>query len=220
MRALGRHATLLASIALRETELRNPPRIAKRLWDCVGIPFRFLLFDQRWLPVFGWTTLEEARFAAVLPVIEGELLDVGAGPNRLVRQYGHGIGVDVYDWRGGALVVETTAQLPFDGAHFDTVTFVAALNHIPYRLAAVKEAWRLLRPHGKLVITMIGPLIGMVGHLLWWYSEDKQRGGMKPGEVGGLSTAEVAQLCQAAGFHLKSHTTFLYGLNNLYVFEK
>lgn len=153
----------MRALPRRETELRKRPSLKQRLWDCVGIPFRFLLFDQWWLPAFGWTTLEEARLAAVLSVIEGEFLDVDAGPNRLVRQYGRGIGVDVYDWRGGALVVGTTAQLPFDGAHFDTVTFVASLNHIPYRLAAVKESWRVLKPRGKLIITMIVPLIGRVG---------------------------------------------------------
>ena len=191
-----------------------------QFWDFVGIPFRFIIFDQKWLPSFGWTTLEEERLAIVFPFIEGKLLDIGAGYNRLVSQYGEGIGVDTYDWGGGVFVVKNTSQLPFEGATFDTVTFVASLNHIPYRQAVLREASRVLKPGGKLVITMINPFLGKLGHMLWWYSEDKQRGGMKPGEVGGLSKSDILQLCHFAGFHFKQHRTFLYGLNNLYIFEK
>ena len=194
--------------------------LLRRLWDAVGIPFRFVFFDQAWLPWCGWTTLEEERLAAVLPCIEGELLDIGAGSNRLVRECGKGVGVDVHDWGGGALVVEDTSRLPFEDGYFDTIAFVASLNHIPYRQAVLREASRVLKPRGKLVITMIGPLLGRVGHALWWYSEDKKRGGMRPGEVGGLSTGEIRRLCQAAGFRLQRHTRFLYGLNNLYIFAK
>ena len=28
----------------------------------------------------------------------------------------------------------------------------------------------MLRPGGKLVVTMIGKLIGTVGHAIWWYA--------------------------------------------------
>ena len=70
------------------------------------MPFRLVLFDQNWLERFGWTTLEEERFRVVIPELKGRLLDIGAGPNRLVKQYGDGIGVDVFDWGGGVMVVE------------------------------------------------------------------------------------------------------------------
>lgn len=192
----------------------------QHLWDFIGIPFRFILFDQKWLPLFAWTTLEEERLAAVFPVIQGNLLDIGAGTNNLVRQYGNGIGVDVYDWGNDVLVVENSSELPFESAYFDTITLIACLNHIPYRQSVLVEAFRLLKPGGKLVITMINPFLGKVGHLVWWYSEDKKRGGMKPGEVGGLAKNDILNLCHAAGFHFKKHAKFLYGLNNLYIFEK
>lgn len=189
------------------------------IWDFVGMPFRLLLFDQAWLPRCGWTTLEEERIAAVLPHIRGRLLDVGAGQNNLVKRCGQGIGVDVFDWGGGAMVVEDTSSLPFDDCSFDTVSLLACLNHIPYREAALREAKRLLAPHGRLIITMINPVFGSVGHAVWWYSEDKRRGGMRAGEVGGLWTREINRMCQAAGFRLQMHRRFVYGMNHLYVFE-
>ncbi|MCL4258037.1 MAG: methyltransferase domain-containing protein [Anaerolineales bacterium] len=192
----------------------------QKLWDFVGVPFRLVLFDQAWLPAFGWSTLEEQRIRTVLPHVDGELLDIGAGFNTLVNEYGSGVGVDVFDWKGGALVVEDTAKLPFKSETFDTVTFVACLNHIPNRGDVLKEAGRLLRQDGKIIITMIGPLLGDFGHAIWWYSEDKHRGGMKEGEVGGMTTKDIVELCAQAGFTLVHHERFVYGMNNLYVFKR
>jgi hypothetical protein len=107
------------------------------VWDFVGIPFRLVLFDQAWLPRFGWTTLEAERLNAVFPYLHGRVLDVGAGTNTLVNRYGSGVGVDVHDWGNGVMVVEDTSRLPFEDASFDTITFIACLNHIPYREAAL-----------------------------------------------------------------------------------
>ncbi len=193
--------------------------LAQAAWDAIGIPFRLALFPQTWLPALGWTTLEEERLAAVLPHVRGRLLDVGAGTNNLVRLHRDGVGVDVHDWGGGVVVVPDTSQLPFPAASFDSVTFVACLNHIPNRAEALAEARRLVRRGGRLVITMIDPVLGGVGHAIWWYGEDRHRGGMKPGEVGGLWPREVVRLAEAAGFSLVRHERFVYGMNHLFVFD-
>jgi SAM-dependent methyltransferase len=192
--------------------------ILQTIWDFIGIPFRFILFDQNWLPSFGWTTLEEERIQAVLPYIEGKLLDIGAGTNTLVKKYHNGIGVDVVDWGGGAQVVKNTAHLPFENESFDTITFIACLNHIPNRKEVIMEARRLLKSTGKVIITMIDPILGNIGHAIWWYSEDKKRGGMKKGEVGGMWTSQIVGVCQQAGLELMQHGRFESGLNHLYVF--
>ncbi len=194
--------------------------LLQSFWDFIGIPFRFVLFDQKWLPKFGWTTLEEERIQKVLPFISGYLLDIGAGPNTLVKKYSNGVGVDVFDWGGGALVVQDTADLPFEDKSFDTITFIACLNHIPNRLEVLREARRLLKPDGKVIITMIDPILGNIGHAIWWYSEDKQRGGMKAGEQGGMWTREVVTLCQNAGFTYMAHHGFQFGLNHIFLFTK
>jgi SAM-dependent methyltransferase len=190
----------------------------RAVWDFVGLPFRLALFPQAWLPAFGWTTLEEERLAAVRPWVRGRLLDVGAGPNALVRAHGDGVGVDVHDWGGGALVVDDASRLPFPDASFDTVAFVASLNHMPNRGAALHEARRLLRPGGRVVVTMINPVLGGIGHAIWWYGEDRERGGMKPGEVGGLWTRDIVALCARARLRLVHHSRFVCRMNHLYVF--
>ncbi|XPV74722.1 MAG: class I SAM-dependent methyltransferase [Desulfovibrio sp.] len=194
--------------------------ILQSIWDFIGIPFRLVLFDQEWLPRFGWTTLEEDRMAQVLPRVKGRLLDIGAGPNTLVNTHGDGVGVDVFDWGGGTQVVEDTSKLPFKDMSFDTVTFVACLNHIPYRKEAVLEAARVMRPDGRIIVTMINPILGDIGHAIWWYSEDKHRGGMEEGEVGGMWSSEIVRLMDNAGLKLREHKTFVYGMNHIYVFER
>jgi len=197
----------------------TPKSTRQSLWDFIGIPFRLVLFDQAWLPRFGWTTLEEERLNAVFPHLRGRVLDVGAGTNTLINRYHNGVGVDVHDWGNGVVVVDDTSKLPFEDASFDAITFIACLNHIPYREAALQEARRLLKPDGRLIITMINPLLGDFGHAIWWYSEDKKRGGMKEGELGGMWTSEIVCLCEAAGFKLELHRRFVYGMNNLYLFS-
>ena len=198
--------------------MRRRKTLAQAAWDAIGIPARLVLFPPEWLERFGWTTLEAERINHVLPEIRGRLLDIGAGPNTLVKTYGNGTGVDVFDWGGGALVVQDTAALPFPDRSFDTVAFVACLNHIPNRQQVLHEAKRLLAPGGRVVITMINPILGGVGHAIWWYSEDKHRGGMLPGEVGGLWTRDIVAMCGEAGLRLEKHRRFVYGMNHLYVF--
>ena len=196
-----------------------PKSTLQAAWDLVGAPFRLVLFDQKWLPRFHWTTLEDERLGAVLPYVRGRLLDVGAGTNKLVCRHRDGMGVDVVEWGGGARVVEDTSKLPFRDASFDTITFIACLNHVPYRDAALREARRLIKPGGRLIVTMIDPILGGVGHVIWWYGEHEHRGGMKEGEVGGLWNRDVIRLCEEAGFRLEVHRRFVYGMNNLFVFE-
>lgn len=163
----------------------------------------------------GLTSLQTERLRAIIPLVQGRLLDIGAGDNLLVKLYSNGIGVDVYDFGGGATIVEDSRNLPFSDASFDTVTFIACLNHIPYRNEVLKEAYRILKPGGKIIATMIPPLLGIVGHAIWWYSEEKERG-MAEGEVMGISDNDMKNLLSETGFSKIGKTTFLYGMNRLY----
>ena len=191
----------------------------QHLKDFVGMPLRLVILSDTASRRWGFTSLEDERLLGVMPRIRGRLLDIGAGNNHLVRAYGNGVGVDVYDQEGDALIVADSANLPFEDASFDTITFMASLNHIPYREQVLDEARRLLQEDGKVIVTMIGPLLGSIGHKLWWYSEEKERG-MMPGEVYGLSPRSVQEMAEASGFRVIRHSRFVYGLNNLYELAK
>jgi len=188
------------------------------MYDFVGMPLRLVFLPDAANEKLRLTSLVQERISAVIPYIRGRLLDIGCGNNRLVRTYGDGLGVEVYDWGGGAQIVEDTSQLPFDNDTFDTVTLLASLNHIPDRDGIVRDAYRVLKPQGRLIITMIDPILGFIGHKIWWYSEDKERG-MEEGEKDGLWNRDIIALCERYGFRLTVHKRFVYYLNNVFVFE-
>lgn len=156
------------------------------------------------------------RVRAVLPHVRGSLLDIGCGENRLVGAYGAGVGVDVFPWKGVDLLVEDTARLPFPDATFDTVTFLACLNHIPDRRSVLCEARRVLKPGGGVIVTMIPPTLSRLWHSARGAGEsDRTERGMKEGEVYGLTRRETRRLLEECGFAVDAQRLFMYFLNTL-----
>ena len=144
--------------------------------------------------------LARRRLKAVLPYVSGRLLDVGCGLNMLVRHYANGVGIDVYPWPGADVIVPDTATLQWESGSFDTITIIAALNHIPNRAAVLNECRRVLRPGGRVVITMLTPRTSRIWHWLRapWDSDQRDRG-MQPGEVYGFTTQQLLDLFERAG---------------------
>ena len=163
-------------------------------------------------------TLARRRRQKVHRHIKGRLLDIGCGDNLLVRQHGDGIGVDVVDWGNVDLVVEDTARLPLADASFDTITFVACLNHIPNREEVLDEARRLLKPDGRLVATMIGPGLSSIWHrVIHPWDPDQHGRELDEGEVWGITNTEMGRMIERHGFRVVRHERFIFRLNNLFV---
>jgi len=163
--------------------------------------------------------LEPWRRRVVLPFVRGRLLDLACGYNNLTRAHGSGLGADVFPWEGIDVRIGDAARLPFRDGSFDTVSVVAALNHIPNREAALLAVTRVLRPGGLFLVTMIGPWTGRLAHL-FFHQDETRRGGMRPGEVDGIRPSAMRALLQGAGFELVQEVTFQLGLNRLYVARK
>jgi SAM-dependent methyltransferase len=168
------------------------------------------------------TPLDHERVEACLPHCTGRLLDVGCGPNELVRRHGRGVGVDVYPWPGIDVLCDTR-RLPFPDASFDTAALLAALNHVPRRdrEAVLSEVHRVLQPAGRLLITMLDPGIGRITHRLRFKQDPDQRErGMHADEDYGLWDSEVRRLLEGSGFRIERRRRFVFGLNNLYLAVK
>ena len=166
--------------------------------------------------------LLDKRIKIVLPYLEGSLLDIGCGTNKLVRSYsGKGIGTDVYQWGDVDVIVKDAAKLPFDDKTFDTITMVATLNHIPNRTQVLLEAKRVLKDSGKLIVTMIPPKISRVWHGIRkpWDADQSERG-MKEGEVWGFSKPELKELLFKSGFQTIEEGSFNLGMNQFFVLKK
>ena len=171
-------------------------------------------------------TLLNWRVRRVSPLLKGRLLDVGCGCNSLVHHYksrygGDGIGIDVYPWEGVDEVIEDAGQLPYDDGSFETVTCLAALNHIPNRLEFLKESHRILVPDGQLIVTMIPNSISKIWHRLRkpWDPDQHERG-MEEGEEFGFSSAEMSKLFSQAEFTLIKKRRFMLGVNTIYIGKK
>jgi SAM-dependent methyltransferase len=172
------------------------------------------------------TPIDEERVAIALGRCRGLLLDLGCGTNELARGYrsrqGTAIGVDVYPWPGADVVCDTT-RLPFLDGHFDTVVMLACLNHVPRskRSQVLREARRVLREEGQLLITMINPVIGFVVHAIRRrYDLDQLERGIGEEEAKGLWDKEVKELLGESRLRLAETIPFVFGLNRLYIAEK
>jgi len=189
-----------------------------------------LLLDRSALPLLTFLTTEQARrlhltpldherIEACLPYCTGPLLDVGCGFNELVRRHGEGVGVDVYPWPEIDILCDTR-RLPFRDASFDTTALLAVLNHVPPRdrEAVLKEVHRVLRPAGRLLVTMLDPVTGRIIHRLRLRQDpDQHERGMLDEEDYGLWDSEVRGLLEESGFRVERRRRFVFGLNNLYV---
>ena len=166
----------------------------------------------------GFTPIDEERLRYVLKYCQGRLLDIGCGENVLVKAWGNGIGADVYPWPGADLIVENTARLPFDAGSFDSVSIVAALNHIPNRKDVLRECHRVLKPSGRIIVTMINPFVSVLTHKIRYkYDPDQSERGMKEGEVWGFWKKQVEGLLGEAGFTRIESESFVWWLNRVYV---
>lgn len=164
----------------------------------------------------GRTPLDMERFRAVWPLIHGRLLDIGCGDNLLVEAYRNGVGVDIVDWGFVDVVIGDAGQLPFDDQSFDTVTVLAALNHIPNRGELLRECHRVLTPRGRLVLTMLNPWVSFVTHHLRRPVDPDQTRHQHTEEVWGLWGSQVKHLLSFSGFKLDGSRSFVWGLNRVY----
>ena len=205
---------------------------AQKIKDFLTFPLRaFTLFhEDRW----GLSSLASERFDYVASEVTGRCLDIGCGyGNRFVTEYlkGNGVGIDVFPYEGIAKenIVEDLTRLPFPDASFDSVTFIANLNHAPepQRDAELAESFRVLRAGGNIVVTMGLPIVEVIVHkVVWFYDRffktkvdmDSERG-MEEGEDYFLTDAEIRERLARAGFRKIVRKPFWtqWGLNRMYI---
>lgn len=166
--------------------------------------------------------LRNWRVKVVLPYVTGRLLDIGCGNNQLVRSYnGKGTGVDVYDWGDVDLIIDDSSNIPFEDSSFDTISVIAALNHIPNRDDLLKEAHRLLSTNGILIITMIPPRVSFIWHRLRSGSDpDQIERDHHEHELWGITQHDLKQMINQAGFNVQSEIKFMCRINTMTIARK
>lgn len=194
------------------------PSKFKTIASRVAFPLLSIISREQSLKI-GLTPIDDERVIMALKHTKGRLLDIGCGANNFVHSYGNGVGVDVEAWKGCDVVIEDAADLPFKKGEFDTVSYLACLNHIPNREESVKDAARVLKEDGQIIITMITPRMGKFIH--WWRfrndPDHQERHIDHEHELMGMSPKQINSILANAGFTKVKRKRFVYGLNNIFI---
>ena len=207
--------------------------------DTITFPIRALVASGRTEYRFlGLSSFSDERYDYVASEVSGFCLDVGCGYNRFIRDFcqGNGIGIDLFPYDGIEKnhVIEDLTSLPFADNTFDAVTFIANINHIPRkdRDKELGEAYRCLRPGGKIVITNLNPLASQLVHRMGFAYYNIFYYGLLhkpniPGHAEGdddltISNREIADRLEKIGFKaLRSrYFTTQWFLNHMIIAEK
>lgn len=140
----------------------------KRFWDFYN---NYEAFEDHWFSkTFGSAIV---KFASKYISVQGKVLDYGIGKGHLAP---HLLGINGVELRAIDFSQETVANInkqygsypnfkgcflvqgfpsPFAEGEFDVVMLIEAIEHLTddYLLPTIQEAYRILKPGGKLVIT-------------------------------------------------------------------
>lgn len=188
------------------------------LLDRISFPVLVFL-DYNTSKKIGLTPVDEERSYACLRHSSGRTLDVGCGDGRFMDAYGNGYSLDKVSTKNSRFVLGDAAKVPFKNKTFDTVTFIASLNHIVDRELALKEAARVLKDDGRILITMINPLIGFLSHkvIRKRCDPDQIRRRMEKRELLGLTGSQIKILTSNAGLKIAERRSILFYFNRLYI---
>ena len=155
------------------------------------------------------------------------ILDIGCHQGEFLKLLGKRIspsaGLDpLYQGNGSfedhlLSAIEFHEGMPFDDSSFDAVVLLATIEHMENKAAIAREAGRLLKSGGHVVITVPSLFVDKILSVLLFLGIVD---GMSLEEHHGFLPEELTGIFESHGFKLKALKKFQLGLNNLYVFER
>lgn len=200
--------------------------------DFVTLPLRAVTLFE--LNKWGLTSTQAERFEYAAKEVLGSCLDVGCGKyNLFINKYlnGNGKGIDVFRYEGltSENIVSDPKRFLFPDHAFNSVTFIASLNHVPRELRdnELAEAHRCLRPGGNIIVTMPCAFAGILIHKIVAvydsvfgtnYDVDSVRG-MHDDEDYYLPDREIVERLRRAGFKniAKKYFWTQWGMNHAFI---
>lgn len=172
--------------------------------------------------------LQQWRIRQALPWVRpgSHVLDVGCADGELFRAAGgritSGVGIDLLppaNWRGGSHVERRVGAFPDalgPEESFDAIVMLAVVEHVeePELKAWAGECARLLRPGGRVVITVPAPAVDRILHVGMAL---KLLDGMEAHQHHGFDPVLVPEVFTGPGLVVETNRRFQFGLNNLFV---
>ncbi|RRQ20766.1 class I SAM-dependent methyltransferase [Thiohalobacter thiocyanaticus] len=159
-----------------------------------------------------WFDRHEAAYFSELLALrafvpwEGQGLEIGVGSGRFAAPLGLQVGIDpspamlAYAVSRGIATVQGTAEsLPFADSRFDHALVVTTICFVDSATAMLAEAYRVLKPGGRLVIGFIDRESALGRHYLAHQAES-----VFYREASFFSADEVADLLTTTGFSIQA----------------
>ena len=178
--------------------------------------------------------LRKMRINKILPIIKkypnSKLLDIGCGFNYKflleVEPYiseGYGIDFKVPELKNGKIKtkqIKLNDKLPFHKNSFDFVTMLAVLEHLDHPIEIVKEIERILKPKGKLILTVPSrnskPVLEFLAYKMKIVNEEEINDHKKY-----YNYKDLEKLFKETGkLKIQEHRYFQFYMNNFCVLSK
>ena len=168
------------------------------------------------------------RFRAAYPHVRAgsRVCDLGCGLEMAFLNFAEdkiasGVGVDDQvengmrgRWQG--IQADLRNRVPLGDTEFDHVTMLAVFEHLAEPETVLREAFRILKPRGSLIMTwpsaLVDPILNVL-HTLHFVSDEMESDEHQKR----MSVGDVQRLLAKVGFREFFHRRFELGLNNLMV---
>jgi SAM-dependent methyltransferase len=157
--------------------------------------------------------IEVSAFRKVLPLLPKPWLEVGVGSGRFAQALGIDAGIDpsvklldMAKRRGITVLRARGEEQVFDQEAFGTVFFIATLCFVDSPSAVFREAYRILKPEGKVVLGLV------LRESPWgkFYQSKKTEGHRFYKYATFYSYQEVEGLLTASGFTIEKVSSTLF----------
>ncbi|MEM3986930.1 MAG: methyltransferase domain-containing protein [Candidatus Methanomethylicia archaeon] len=167
------------------------------------------------IPLYRWYHLNRARVVcSVLPRYPSLLVDVGCNGGTLTRIIAECtgarrvVGLDIKEEfvryaevtkRGAVFVVGDALELPLHDCVADVVVLLEVLEHLLNPVKALREAYRVLKPGGLLVV-LVPNEDSLVFKVIWWFWSRSFGKAWRDAHVVNFNEEKIVNLIKNTGF--------------------